>query len=431
MDENKELKMWKKLLIVLGLGIIVGGGLATAFIIIKTKDKEPTSVMQSDVESDLAGATANREEKEHFDDPSAKELNVTSSDLSDLVENVMPSVVTISCKTITQSSYSDPFAEIFGYGFDYGYDYGYDYGAPIESLSSGTGFVIGQNGDELLLATNAHVVEGANEVSVKFIDGVEAEATIKGMDTAYDVAVISVDGSKLSEDTLKKIRIATIGSSDDLIVGDMLVAIGNSLGKGQSVTVGYVSALDRKVTVDNREMHLIQTDTVINSGNSGGPLLNVNGEVVGITNAKTTTSYSSLKIEGMSYAVPISDVIPIINELMNRVDLSPAEVGYLGIEGKEISASYSKAFNMPQGLYVSKINKDSPALAAGIRKGDIITALNGKEIKNMDDLKEMLSYIKYGTEVEIKYSTLGNNGYAEQTTKVVLGKRSIFEEDRP
>ena len=333
MNEDKQIKLWKKILIVLGLGIIVGGGIAAVFIIIKTKDKEPTAVMQSDVESDLAEGTAKREENEQPDDTGAQEMNVKSSDFSELVENAMPSVVTINCKTVTQSSYSDPFAEIFGYGFDFGY------GAPIESSASGTGFVIGQNGDELLLATNAHVVEDATEVSVTFIDGAEAEATVKGSDPAYDVAVISVDGSKLSEDTLKSIRIATIGSSDDLVLGDMLIAIGNSLGKGQSVTVGYVSALDKKVSIENREMHVIQTDTVINNGNSGGPLLNIYGEVVGITNAKTTTSYADLKIEGMSYAVPISDVIPIINDFMNRLDLSPSEAGYLGIEGKEISES--------------------------------------------------------------------------------------------
>ena len=231
---------------------------------------------------------------------------------------------------------------------------------------------------------------------------------------------------QLEDTTLNQIRIATIGSSDEVKVGDMSIAIGNSLGYGQSITVGYISALDRDVkTEDGTTMQLMQTDTVINHGNSGGPLLNIYGEVIGITSAKYG-SYSSGKVEGMGFAIPISKVIPIINELMNRVEISSSDVGYLGIEGKEVSESYAKAFGMPKGLYVYAVDKDSAADKAGIKAGDIITSINGRSINTMDDLKNILSYKKYDTEIEVTYSTLGRSGYTENTIKVKLGKKSMF-----
>ncbi|MBR4343326.1 MAG: trypsin-like peptidase domain-containing protein [Lachnospiraceae bacterium] len=425
-EEHKEMKIWKKWLIVISMGLVIGAGMAAVFLYIRTKDKKTTSVMQSDVVSDLQTDRGTDVEADAVNtSASSDDFLVSSSDLSSLVENVLPSVVSVECTVEYSGSGYDPWGDMFGFGF--GDDYGF--GSTYTDESSGTGFIIGQNGNEILLATNQHVINQAKTVTIRFFDGTETEAETKGSDSFYDVAVLSVNTKKLSDETLKNIRIATIGNSDKLSVGDMTIAIGNSLGYGQSVTVGYISALDRTVTVDNREMQLMQTDTEINEGNNGGPLINIYGEVIGITNTKYD-SYSGGKVEGMSFAIPISKVIPIINELMNRVDLSPSEAGYLGIEGKEVSESYSKAFDMPKGLYVSAIDKNSPALEAGIRKGDIITAINGRSIKNMDELKEVLSYIKYGTEVEIKYSTRGSDGYVEKTVNVVLGKRSVFETDK-
>ena len=422
--EKKEIKLWKRWLIVITSGLLVGVAVAVAYVMfLKYKNggsdqDDPAGVMKSDVKDEFMQEDSSVNSSNASRDTSSgksggqKVVDVSNTDISGLVDIMMPAVVSIkSTKDSGKSSY-DSFE-----------DYLYGYGTPYAVQSTGTGFIIGQNGSELLLATNNHVVEGAQSISVVFCDKTEATATLKGNSAAYDVAVISIDASKLEESTLKTIRIATIGNSDELKVGDMTFAIGNSLGDGQSVTVGYISAKDRTVTIQNKEMKLLQTDTVINDGNSGGPLVNVYGEVVGITNAKLAT-YSGNKVEGVCFAIPITEVVPIINELMNRVEIPESDIGYLGIGGKEVTESYAKAFNMPKGLYVSTVDKDSPAYRGGIRQGDIITSVNGCNIKNMDELKEVLSYIKYGTEVEIKYSSNEKDGYKEKTVKVVLGKRT-------
>ena len=421
--EKKEMKLWKRWLIVICSGLLVGVAVAVAYVLfLKYKNgggtgsnDDQTGVMKSDVEDELMEDGAQEAQDNGRKDNTSssdgqKVVDVSNADISALVDIIMPSVVSV--KSIKESSRNS---------YESIEDYLYGYGTPYKTQSTATGFVIGQNGNELLLATNSHVVEGASSISVKFCEDTEAEAVLKGNDSAYDVAVLSVDASKLSESTLKDIRIATIGNSDALRVGDMAFAIGNSLGDGQSVTVGHISAKDRTITIQQKEMKLLQTDTVINNGNSGGPLVNVYGEVIGITNAKYAT-YSGSKVEGVCFAIPITEVVPIINELMNRAEIPASEVGYLGVGGKEVTESYSKAFNMPQGLYVSLVEKNSPAYAAGIRQGDIITSLNGRAIKNMDELKEVLSYIRYGTEVEVKYSTNEKDGYKEKTVKVVLGK---------
>lgn len=399
-------------------GLVIGAVIAVVFLAITTGSKKKKNVMNSDVVSELDESTSNND-KEAVAENVSDTMKVSSSDFSDIASNILPSVVAIECTVEYKSSYDDLF----------GFDFGFDFGSPkysTEAIASGTGFIIGQNGDELLIATNNHVVEGAKKVSVEFVDGTKADAVVKGNDAFYDVAVLSLDMDQLKESTLKQIRIATIGSSDKVKVGDMSIAIGNSLGYGQSVTVGYISALDRDVkTEDGTTMKLMQTDTVINHGNSGGPLLNIYGEVIGITSAKYG-SYSTGKVEGMCFAIPISKVIPIINELMNRVEISPSEVGYLGIEGKEVSEAYARAFAMPKGLYVYSVDKDSAADVAGIKAGDIITAINGRSVNTMDDLKNILSYKKYDTEIEVTYSTIGNSGYTEKTITVKLGKKSMF-----
>ncbi len=421
-EKNNETKIWKVWVIVIAAAVIVGAVTSLILIIKKNSEKSEnhTGVMLSDTESDSDSIKISENDGNIKTSDNSKVIKVSSSDVSEIAENVMPSVVTVNC-VIEYSYGSDPLEELFGYG--YGFDFGYDggYGKTYEGKASGTGFIIGQNKNDILLVTNNHVIEKAKKVKVTFVDGTEAEATVKGSDDVYDVAVLSVDGSKLSKETLRSIKIATIGNSDNVVAGDMTIAIGNALGYGQSVTVGYISALDRKITVENHQMELLQSDTAINEGNSGGPLVNIYGEVIGITNAKTAQN-NGQKVEGVCYAIPISQVVPIINDLMNREEIDPSEAGYLGIKGKEVSESYSKAFDMPVGVYVNAVEKDSPAEKAGIRKGDIITSLNGRKITNMDELKELLSYIKYGTEVEIGICTV-NSGYEEQSIKVVLGKR--------
>ena len=421
---EKKPRPFLRWLAVIVAGLVVGAGLAVLFIAIKTGDKQNKSVMKSDVESEREERGDSYDSDDAVPHSVSNTMKVSSSDVSDIVDNVLPSVVSVTCKSEVESN---AFDDLFGY------DFGYDFDIPkqiVETTSTGTGFIIGQNGNELLIATNNHVVEGAKNVNVEFVDSTTADAVIKGADAFYDVAVLSVDMSQLKEETIGKIKIATIGNSDDVKVGAMSIAIGNSLGYGQSVTVGYISALNRNVKKsDGSVMQLMQTDTIINSGNSGGPLLNVFGEVIGITSSKYGGTASGSKTEGMCFAIPITQVVPIINELMNRVELSPAEVGYLGIEGKEVSDSYAKSFKMPKGLYIYTVEKDSAADVAGLRAGDIITAINGRSISTMDELKEILQYKKYDTEIEVTYSTIGTKGYEEYTITVKLGKKSYFSNE--
>ena len=421
--ENKEETVKKerwglRWLAILASGLVFGAIVAIIFLAITTNKKTKKNVMNSDVVSELDSSTSGKEESAESEESVTKSLNVTSSDVSGIVDNVLPAVVSIECIIEYQTSAYDDF---FGFGYSPSYK--------MQAKSTGSGFIIGQNGNELLVVTNNHVVDDVDSVTVEFCDDTKAEATVKGADSAYDVAVLSLDINDLSEKTLNEIKIATFGSSDEVRVGDMSIAIGNALGYGQSVTVGYISALDRSVTTsDGRVMTLMQTDTIINHGNSGGPLLNIYGEVIGITSSKYgTSSRSSYKAEAMCFAIPISKVIPIINELMNRVELSESEIGYLGIEGKEVSDSYAKAFSMPKGLYVYSVVKDSAADKAGIKSGDIITSINDRSLSTMEELKNILSYKKYDTEIEVTYSTLGNAGYVEKTVTVKLGKRSAFD----
>ena len=297
-ENNKEKKRFRKLrifLITVISGIIIGTGIAVAFLVIRTKDSGSSDTVKSDAESEVSGS----KDKENNNIPTAsatdttvntgeaKNLEVSRSDVSDIVESVMPSVVSVKCTLVKQRN-KDSWEDFFYYE---------DYGL-YDNSDSGTGFIIGQNGNELLIVTNNSISDNAEKVAITFCDGTEAEGTVKGGDSYYDLAVLAVDMSGLSQDTLNSIKIATIGSSDSLSVGSMTIAIGNSLGNGQSVTVGYISAIDRSITISGKEMKLLQTDAAINEGNNGGPLVNVRGEVIGIASQKYTT-YSSSKVEGM------------------------------------------------------------------------------------------------------------------------------------
>lgn len=326
----------------------------------------------------------------------------SGSDVSQVVENVMPSIVAVNT-TVTEA------IQYWGQTYE------------EESTGSGSGIIIGENGEELLIVTNNHVIEGEQaEVTVTFSNDATATATVKGADSGSDLAVLAIHKSELSSDTKNSIRIATLGDSNALQVGDMAIAIGNALGYGQSVTVGYISAKEREVAFDDGSMTLLQTDAAINPGNSGGALINTAGEVIGINSAK----YASEEVEGMGYAIPISDAVPIINELMNREQLDVSEQGYLGIRGEDITEDKSSFYSMPEGIYVGEVVKGSPAEKAGLVAGNIITAIDGREVTTLETLQDVLTYTKAGTTLSITVQELKNGAYEEKTVEVTLGSKS-------
>ena len=310
----------------------------------------------------------------------------TATDVSGMVENVIPSVVSI---VSTQS--------VEGYSF-FGEKYKQEYDA------SGSGFIVGKNDSELLLATNNHVVENATAVQVTFVDDTSAEATVKGTDPKADLAVIAVKLEDLSSDTLNSIKIAVLGDSDSLKVGQAAIVIGNAQGMGQAVTVGCISAKNRErqiqdsTTGGSKTMKFIQTDAAINGGNSGGPLLDINGNVVGISTAKITDT----QVEGMCFAIPISSAKPIINELMNRETIAEEDKGYLGVSFQNISSEAVQLYGVPDGVYVAKVTKGGPAEKAGIEVGDIITKIDSLEVNSADSASDKIQSNKAGTEIEIE-----------------------------
>ena len=328
----------------------------------------------------------------------------SSASVSAIAEAAMPSLVAITNKSVQEMQ------SMFGQTQAY------------ESESSGSGIIIGKTDTELLMVTNNHVVSGAQNLSVGFVDESVAEATVKGTDADHDIAVIAVKLSDLSEDTLSAIKVIEIGSSSNLEVGEQVVAIGNALGYGQSVTTGIVSALNREVTIDNTANTLIQTDAAINPGNSGGALLNMSGQLVGINSAK----YSDTSVEGMGYAIPVDDVVDIIENLMNRQvrteKAAEGERGFLGISGQDVTSEVSQAYDMPKGVYITSVETGSAAEQVGLQKGDIITKFDGTSVSALADLKEQLAYYKTGEQVEITYSTRENGQYAEKTATVTLGQ---------
>lgn len=288
-----------------------------------------------------------------------------------------------------------------------------------ETQGSGSGFIVGINDKELLIATNNHVIDSATKIELTFIDDTILEATIKGTDPVADLAILAVPLSTISEETMSKIRIATLGNSDEVKVGEMAIAIGNALGYGQSVTVGYISAKDRTVTVDGNTMLLLQTDAAINGGNSGGPLLNTKGEVIGINSVK----YADTKVEGMCFAIPISRAIPILNELMNRETLSEDEQGYLGIEPKTVTDEIASFYGWPTGVYVSRVLEGSAAESAGLYVGDIITSINGVQIITAEQLKSTVNSYRYGTTLNVVVQRNVNGKYTEVPLSVTLMKK--------
>lgn len=384
-------------------GIVAGGvmvgvnNVASSYVGTNTKTKadDITIGSQDNAKSESTAAPA---------------TNLSSMDVSTIVDKAMPSVVSIYGKEeVTQNSFFGP--------------------QSYEAQSSGSGIIVGKTDSELLIVTNNHVIADTTSLEVEFSDGKKATASVKGGDSDNDVAVVAVKLSDMGEDTLSRISIANIGDSDNVKVGQGVVAIGNALGYGQSVTVGYISALNREVkTEGGTSRNLLQTDAAINPGNSGGALLNMQGQVIGINSAK----YSDTAVEGMGYAIPISTVKGLIKELSSketRTVVAQENQGYLGIQGKDIDEEMAKAYDMPQGIYVYKVVEGGAAAASDLKAKDIITKFDGQSVRSMEELKNMLTYYESGRKVDLTVQRLDDSGkYVEKTVSITLGKREAQEQ---
>ena len=329
----------------------------------------------------------------------------TVTDVSSIAEKAMPSLVAINdTMTVEQNNF-------FGMPQTY------------QAQSSGSGIIVGQNDTELLIATNNHVVSGATDMKVTFTDSTQVAAAVKGTDSATDLAIIAVKLSDIPSDTMSKIKVATLGNSDNVKVGQQVIAIGNALGYGQSLTVGYISALDREITDENGIQHTyIQTDAAINPGNSGGALLDLNGNVIGINAAKN----ASTEVEGMGFAIPISKAQEILNNLMTkktREAVDESAQGYLRIQGTNIDANASKEYGMPVGIYVYKIVEGGAAANSDLKEKDIITKFDGQSVTNMEELKQMLTYYEGGSTVSLTVQSLVNGSYVEHEVQITLGTK--------
>ena len=426
--KEKKIGAGKKLLLGICCGLLFGIFAGIGFTAVtKASDLLLQESTQAVAMPEKSAAEVQQEKTEDETDDS-KETTIASTvtaaqtptmvtDVTQVVKTVMPSVVSVNNKFVETTSF-----------------FGQEYSS--EAVSSGSGFIVGENDTELLLVTNFHVVEDTEELTVQFCDGSQAQAQLKGSDRDKDLAVIAVLLDDIEEETKGEIAVATMGDSNQLIVGEPVIAIGNALGYGQSVTTGVVSALNRPIAMDmvyqeeelDEEVNtFIQTDAAINPGNSGGALLNVKGEVIGINSSKI----GGEAIEGMGYAIPISDAKPIIEELMtkqtkHRVD--EKDKGYLGITGIDVVKEYSEIYGMPMGVYVSSVTEGTGADEAGLIKGDIITAINGDEVESMAELKEELEYYAAGTTVELTIMQGSPTGYQPKTVSVTLSSGSFMEE---
>ena len=378
-----------------------------------TDSSEKLSLMKSDKKSN----------KDSEDTEDTKSSDTKGSlDVSDVAEEAMPSVVAITTKSVQ---------EVQDYYSMFGSQYAPSQEQEVEG--SGSGIIIGKTDSELLIATNYHVVDGADTLSVAFADGNAYEATVKGFDENEDLAVVSVATKDVSDDTMDAISVAKIGSSDDLKIGEQVVAIGNALGYGQSVTTGIVSAKNRKTDASgqiegdstdnsssiNKGVNLIQTDAAINPGNSGGALLNMDGEVVGINSAKL----ASTEVEGMGYAISISDVTDTLEQLMNETPRDKVDNhGVLGITGMSVSEEASQYYGVPEGVLVSEVTEGGAADKAGIKAKSIITEFDGKRVRSIDELVSRLEYYEPGEEVDVTIEVANGDSYKEKTVTVTLGE---------
>lgn len=405
---NKNAAKWAKKIGAVALSAVLFGGVAGGVFTGVTYATGATAKAQAtQTESDSSQQTTTTKlQTATASTSTASSTSSGSMDVTSIVQSAMPSIVAITNKSVQEvQNYFSMFSR--GGGTQ-----------EQEVESQGSGIIIGQNDSELLIATNNHVVEGADTLSVCFADDNACEATVKGTDSDNDLAVIAVKLSDISDDTMSKIKIAEIGDSNQLQVGEQVVAIGNALGYGQSVTTGIVSAVNRQLEDSNSENGFIQTDAAINPGNSGGALLNMKGEVIGIVSAK----YSDTKVEGMGYAIPISTAKDIIETIINQEVVSDDEASYFGISGVDVASDVSKQYDMPTGVYVTKVAANSAASKAGIQKGDIIVSFNGREVSSMDEISNVMQYLKAGTKVDVVVAQASNN-YEEKTMEVTLTKK--------
>lgn len=434
-NRNDKIRKIAKKGLTLSLCAVLAGGLAAGSFegVNKLAGWSGATTVEAASNKDETTLTYAKSEKKDADasdskSDTGKDTGSTAKgnlDVSEIASEALPSIVSITTKSVQ---------EVQNYFGMYGM-YGY---APQqqeqEVEGSGSGIIVGKNDDELLIATNYHVVEGADTLSVAFTDGNAVEASVKGFDEERDLAVVSVSLDDVKDDTMDAISIAKIGSSDDLKVGEQVIAIGNALGYGQSVTTGIVSAKNRRMDSDNNTVtdgsddssdgvNLIQTDAAINPGNSGGALLNMEGEVVGINSAKL----ASTEVEGMGYAIAISDVTDILQNLMNetsRDKLDDSEHGVLGIEGSSVSSEAVQMYGIPAGVFVKKVTEGGAADKAGLKANSVITEFNGKTVSSLDQLIEYLSYYEPDEEVELTVQVPHGTSYKEETVKVTLDENT-------
>ena len=434
-NRNDKIRKIAKKGLTLSLCAVLAGGLAAGSFegVNKLAGWSGATTVEAASNKDETTLTYAKSEKKDADtsdskSDTGKDTGSTAKgnlDVSEIASEALPSIVSITTKSVQ---------EVQNYFGMYGM-YGY---APQqqeqEVEGSGSGIIVGKNDDELLIATNYHVVEGADTLSVAFTDGNAVEASVKGFDEERDLAVVSVSLDDVEDDTMDAISIANIGSSDDLKVGEQVVAIGNALGYGQSVTTGIVSAKNRRMDSDNNTVtdgsddssdgvNLIQTDAAINPGNSGGALLNMEGEVVGINSAKL----ASTEVEGMGYAIAISDVTDILQNLMNetsRDKLDDSEHGVLGIKGSSVSSEAVQMYGIPAGVFVKQVTEGGAADKAGLKANSVITEFNGKTVSSINQLIEYLSYYEPDEEVELTVQVPHGTSYKEETVKVTLDENT-------
>ena len=429
-NRNEELKRKLKKAASISLCAVLAGGLAAGTYtgvnyltgyeqsVQAASKEEKVTLLKSDKDTE--------DSKDVKDDSKEESTSKGSLDVSDIVEETMPSIVSITTKSVEEvQSYYGMFGQYGAYSPE-----------QREVQGSGSGIIIGKNDTELLIATNYHVVDGAETLSVGFCDSTACEAKVKGYDSEKDLAVVAVSLDDIDSDTMDAITIATIGNSDDLKVGAQVVAIGNALGYGQSVTTGIVSAKNRQLNSDdtvgdydsdsNSATNLIQTDAAINPGNSGGALLNMNGEVVGINSSKL----ASTEVEGMGYAIAISDVADSLENMMNAKARDKVDNhGILGIIGSTVSTEAVQIYGIPQGVFVSKVTEGGPADDAGITKNMVITEFDGKTITSIDQLVELLQYYEPKEKIDVTVAVLDGNEYKEKTLTVKLGKDDSSSKD--
>ena len=408
--EKGKSGFWGKALAAIGCGVLFGLVAGTIMYAVNFVGEKYFPTRKAEISAEESPRVPSKPSIEQTQPIYSEAPALTSSsqatvmDASAVAEDCMPSIVAITNKSI---QYYQSFWGLPG---------------QYEAQASGSGIIVGENENELLIVTNSHVIEDSTELTVQFQDGESCDAQIKGSKNAQDIAVIAVKLSDLPESTKKSIKIATLGDSDSVKVGEPAIAIGNSLGYGQTVTAGVISALNRDFTVDNNTKQVIQTDAAINPGNSGGALLNIRGEVIGINEAK----YASTSVEGVAYAIPISTAKPIIDDLATkttRAEVKESEQGFLGVTGVDVTEDVSQMYGLPSGVYIAQVIENSAAEKAGLGKGDIITEFDGESVSTMEELKNAVSHYAAGTEVELRVQCTSDDGYEEKVIKVTLGKK--------